>query len=222
MHMRRTAAVVAVLACTLLQCTPSEAPPPSAAGPSAPPAAAPAIPPSFDFACDTGTATLAHPARAGVSCVVTPRNGFKSTVTLSCANEPAWVECGFDPAQLDFSGTDPRTVTFGFRQMNLRAEPDTYTVKATAHSGELTRSANASVAIAEGCAGFKTEPSYTGCASRPPGTSCAVFSDGYVWLARRGVVGWRDAATCEGRTVEVMIGGGEVHHILGTDWVRVR
>jgi len=196
--------------------------PPTPSGPS-PAAARPTdlpVPPTFDFACDEGPATLAMPARAYLNCSITPRDGFKGTVTLSCANEPAFVECGLDPAQVDISGPERRTVTFGFRQMNLRAEPGQFTVRATAQSGTLTHSADVKLTVPEGCAGFKSEASYTACASRPPGTFCVQFSDGWVWLVRRGgVLGWGEAV-CDGRKIEILMSGaGDVRHVLGSDLV---
>jgi hypothetical protein len=194
-------------------------PPPTPSGPS--PASSrptdPPVPPSFELACD-GATSLVMPARAYVSCTITPRDGFKGTVTLGCANEPAFVECGFDPALVDIAGTDRRAVTLGFRQMNLKASPGQYTVNATAQAGDLKRSADVGLTIPEGCAGYTSQPSYTACASRPSGTFCIQFSDGYVWLARRGtVLGWGEAV-CDGRPIEIaMTGAGDVRHVLGTD-----
>jgi hypothetical protein len=214
---------IVVMTSALIGCTSQETPG-RLQGPTFPPdPPAPPVPASFELACDNGPARITYPARAQVACTITPKDGFRGTVAFTCSNEPAWVECGFDPAQVDVTGTAPVTANFGFRQMNVRAEPGSYTVRAMARSADLTRTADVGLTIAEGCAGFRTEASYTGCATRPPGTTCAQFTDGYVWLVRRGgVLGWGDGPTCDGKKVELLMSGaGTIKHLLGTDFVQV-
>jgi len=219
----RNVIVTLALISALVGCTSQESPGPLQ-GPTSPPSpTAPPVPPTFELTCDSGPARIAYPARASVVCSVAPKDGFKGPIAFSCANEPSWVECGFDPAQVDITGAAPVSVVFGFRQMNIRADPGSYTVRAMARSAELTRTADVGLTIAEGCAGFRTEASYTACASRPPGTTCAQFSDGYVWLVRRGgVLGWGDGPTCDGKKVEILMSGaGTIKHLLGTDYIQV-
>jgi hypothetical protein len=69
---------------------------------------------------------------------------------------------------------------------------------------------------------FVNQPSYAGdCATRPPGTVCAAFSDGYVWLINDSVAGHSSAGTFEGQPVEVIEGfAADYHHVLGTTLVR--
>lgn len=59
------------------------------------------------------------------------------------------------------------------------------------------------------------------CRSRPAGTVCATFEDGYVWLVHGAVSGWEKRVE-GGQTIHVAIGStGRYEHILGTNRVRI-
>ena len=67
-----------------------------------------------------------------------------------------------------------------------------------------------------------TQPPYSGdCLTRPPGTVCLGFSDGYVWLITGSVSGW-ETFVADGLTIQAAISGTRRYeHILGTHQVRV-
>jgi hypothetical protein len=69
--------------------------------------------------------------------------------------------------------------------------------------------------------GFVRQSSYGGdCGQRPAGTTCLKFSDGYVWLVRDGIGGWRNGPPYQGRSVEIALGAVHSYeHVLGTDLV---
>jgi hypothetical protein len=69
--------------------------------------------------------------------------------------------------------------------------------------------------------GFAHQSSYGGdCGQRPAGTTCLKFSDGYVWLVRDGIGGWRNGPSYQGRSVEIALGAVHSYeHVLGTDLV---
>lgn len=71
---------------------------------------------------------------------------------------------------------------------------------------------------------FIRQPSWEGdCRRRPPGTVCAVFPDGYVWLIRDAVMGWSEpVGEWEGRPIEAVVGRTAVYyHVRGTYMVYV-
>jgi hypothetical protein len=65
--------------------------------------------------------------------------------------------------------------------------------------------------------GFTVQPSYAGnCQQRPPGTVCAEFKDGYIWLIDEPVTAWS-----ENQGVQAAIGSKNIfQHILNTKLVK--
>jgi hypothetical protein len=69
---------------------------------------------------------------------------------------------------------------------------------------------------------FTHQPSYGGdCPHRPAGTTCVAFSDGYIWLVRDSIGGWRDGQPYQGQSVQIAMGAHDYEHVLGTDLVAV-
>ena len=69
------------------------------------------------------------------------------------------------------------------------------------------------------CEGYVSLPSYGGdCGSRPPGTVCVGYVDGYIWLVTDSIAGWSDATDCQGRAVRIAHGtsGTDYYHVLDT------
>lgn len=65
--------------------------------------------------------------------------------------------------------------------------------------------------------GFTAQPSYAGnCQVRPPGTVCAKYSDGYIWLINEPVTGWS-----KNQDIQAAIGSKTLfQHILNTKLVK--
>lgn len=65
--------------------------------------------------------------------------------------------------------------------------------------------------------GFNNQPSYTGnCQNRPPGTVCAKYEDGYIWLIDEPVTGWNKT-----QNIQAAIGSNHIFlHILNTTQVK--
>jgi len=78
-----------------------------------------------------------------------------------------------------------------------------------------------SFAVAECTKGFMPQLPYeSDCFSRPQGSVCIGFDDGYRWLVFDAIAAWR-YEMCHGQRVTVAIGvQGEYHHILGTNLIK--
>ena len=78
--------------------------------------------------------------------------------------------------------------------------------------------------------GYVSLPSYAGdCGSRPDGTICIGFDDGYTWLVNdaQSIDSWSNGGTWDGHAIQVAIGVSSVgglevtySHILGTNFVK--
>ena len=70
--------------------------------------------------------------------------------------------------------------------------------------------------------GYYSQASYSGdCLSRPAGSVCIGFSDGYIWLVYDGITGW-SSDVWEGYNIQIAHGCGsaDYYHILGTNFVK--
>lgn len=69
---------------------------------------------------------------------------------------------------------------------------------------------------------WRMQAPYSGeCGTRPAGTVCAGFDDGYVWLVMGSVSGWEKRVE-GGQNIQVAISGKRRYeHILGTNEVRI-
>ena len=78
-----------------------------------------------------------------------------------------------------------------------------------------------SFAVADCTHDFMHQLPYGGdCFSRPQGSVCIGFDDGYTWLVFDAIAAWRHER-CHGQQVTVAIGvQGEYHHIVGTDLIK--
>ncbi len=70
--------------------------------------------------------------------------------------------------------------------------------------------------------GFVEKNSYAGdCRSRPAGTVCIEYSDGYIWLVDDSVIGWDERGSWQGKNIQVALGQrADFYHILGTRFVK--
>lgn len=65
---------------------------------------------------------------------------------------------------------------------------------------------------------FEEQASYAGdCGSRPAGSVCIEYEDGYVWLVYDSILGWGEDGTWQGKKISVAKGfKADYHHVLGT------
>jgi hypothetical protein len=70
--------------------------------------------------------------------------------------------------------------------------------------------------------GYLEQPSYAGdCGSRPPGTTCIGYSDGYTWFVYDSIFGWTQGGSWDGRSIEIAQGySADYYHILHTLYVK--
>jgi hypothetical protein len=76
---------------------------------------------------------------------------------------------------------------------------------------------------AAGCGYWQQAPYAGDCGTRPAGTFCATFSDGYIWLLPEALSSWESGVDCRGRPAEIAYGatGRDYCHVLGTDLVKI-
>jgi hypothetical protein len=62
--------------------------------------------PDFTIAMSTKTLTIERNSTASIKAIVTPKNGFAGTITLSCSGLPSTAKCSFAPASLQADGSN--------------------------------------------------------------------------------------------------------------------
>ena len=173
--------------------------------------------PDFRLTCQSSQITI-DLNRTTSPCSVTSVNGFSGQVSLTCSGQPSGVPCIFDPSILTLSANASLTSNLVL-DVAFTAAPGLYTLQAVGTSAGLARTTDLQLTITSTCAGFVEQPSYTGnCLTRPPGTVCFAFTDGYVWFINETLVAPAyDLGPCGGKAVRVLRGTrADYHHVLTT------
>jgi hypothetical protein len=102
--------------------------------------------PDFSISCSPSSVSVQQGGSVGSTCTITSSGGFASAVSLSCANLPAGVTCGYspNPATPPANGSVNSSLTI---TASGSAATGTFTIQAQGTGGSLTRSANISLTV---------------------------------------------------------------------------
>jgi hypothetical protein len=102
--------------------------------------------PDFSLSCSPSSLTVQQGNSGTSICTVTSTGGFSAAVTLSCANLPAGVSCGYNPPAVtpppDGSANSTLTVS-----VDGSVPPGGYSFQAQGTDGTLTRTFNMSLTV---------------------------------------------------------------------------
>jgi hypothetical protein len=108
--------------------------------------ATPTSTPDFSLACSPSSLTIQQGNNGTSTCTVTSSGGFSSAVSLSCANLPAGVSCGYSPASVTppANGSANSALTVS---VSGSAATGTSTFQAQGTDGTVTRTFNVSLTV---------------------------------------------------------------------------
>jgi hypothetical protein len=104
------------------------------------------VTPDFAVSCSPSSVSVQQGQSAGTTCTVTSSGGFNSAVSLSCANLPSGVTCGYspNPATPPANGSVNSSLTIN---ASASAATGTFSIQAQGTSGATTRTANISLTV---------------------------------------------------------------------------
>jgi hypothetical protein len=134
--------------------------------------------PDFSLSCSPSSLSVQQGTSGTSTCTVTSSGGFSSAVSLSCANLPAGVSCGYSPASVTPPGNGSASSTLTV-SVSGSAATGTSTFQAQGTSGSTTHSFNVSLTVSSAPVpdfGISASPASVTVAQGGSGTSTITVS----------------------------------------------